>query len=709
MSVSHSRVLQQLAGLYGVQTAYDDTSGRRQHADPQSLLAALRLLGAPVASFSDAPMALRERRQALWQRGIEPVVVGWDGALSHVECRLPQALASGYMSACLRIEHGEVHRWDVKPSHLTTLNTTDVEGVPYLTQHVALPVALPLGYHHLTLSSADRTFKTLLISAPKRAYHSPDEEARRRWGVFVPLYALHAERSWGGGDFSDLAALIDWTVAQGGRVVGTLPLLSAFLDTPYDPSPYAPASRLFWNELYIDVTQAPGLAACAGARDLLLNAEQQASLASLRSAPLLDYRRQMALKRPLLNALAQWFFAGPATSHSAFQAYLRTHPSVADYACFRAVGERQRAPWTVWPQPLRDGEITEADYDPEDRHYHLYVQWVAHEQLNAAVHRGRDAGVQLYLDLPLGVHAQSYDTWRERTLFARDASAGAPPDSVFTRGQSWGFPPLHPEAIRQQGYRYCIAYLRHQMRHAGLLRIDHVMGLHRLFWIPPGLAPHQGVFVRYAAEELYAILNLESHRQQTSLVGENLGTVPGYVNSAMARHHLHRMYVVQYELAPGPKGGLTPVPQHAVASLNTHDMPTFMAFWQGLDIGDRLAQGLLDAEQAAQAQRDRQLQMQILQQSLQHQGFLDELTDDAQVVLSACLAYLAASPCQTVLVNLEDLWLEPEPQNVPNTGQERPNWQRKTRYPLETWRHLPQVQEVLQRINERRNQGVNLL
>jgi 4-alpha-glucanotransferase len=227
-----------------------------------------------------------------------------------------------------------------------------------------------------------------------------------------------------------------------------------------------------------------------------------------------------------------------------------------------------------------------------------------------------------YLDLPLGVHPHSYDIWRERGAFVLDASGGAPPDAVFTGGQDWGFPPLHPEAIRQQRYRYYIATLRHQLRHTDLLRIDHVMGLHRLYWIPNGLAPRDGVYVRYPSNELYAILSLESHRHRTPIVGENLGTVPTYVNSTMARHSLHRMYVAQYELVGSVRKTLRAVPRDAVASLNTHDIAPFAAFWEGLDIDDRLDLGLLNPVGARIERKNRRALKNVLESFLQRLGWL---------------------------------------------------------------------------------------
>jgi 4-alpha-glucanotransferase len=698
------RALRQLANLYSVQTAYYNAMGQRQEAESESLLTTLRLLGAAVETYEDIPAALRERRQALWQRGVEPVMVAWDGHLTGLELRLPATQAEGPLICHLQTEAGHVQRWENDMARLSTQQTAKVEGVSYLTKQLPLPETLPFGYHRLTLEICDHRFETLLVAAPQRAYAPADGSAPREWGIFVPPYAVHSDQSWGGGDFSDLEALATWLAELGGGVIATLPLLSSFLSEPFDPSPYSPASRLFWNEFYIDVTRAPGLEACPTAQNLLASGDVQAVLAELRAAPLVDYRRQMALKRRILEVLAEWFFDTAAAQHDGFQQYVATHSAVEDYARFRAAGERQQAPWPAWPMPLRDGVLEHKDYDERARRYHLYAQWVTHEQLTTFADRSKAGGVKLYLDLPLGVHPYSYDVWRERDVFVSDVTGGCPPDVVFTHGQNWGFSPLHPEAIRMQGYRYCLDYLRHQFRQTGLLRIDHVMGLHRFFWIPKGLEPRQGVYVRYAAEELYALLNLESHRHQVCIVGENLGTVPTYVNRTMTRHRLYSMYVVQYELTPKSKGTLRRVPQHTVASLNTHDMPPFAAYWQGLDITDRLEQGLLDAVEARREQRARQILHRALQQFLHKHGLLTESNTDLPAVLNACLAFLSGSPAQVVLVNLEDLWLETQPQNFPGTREERPNWQRKTRYSLDAVYHMPQVLAILRTLHHLRKQ-----
>jgi 4-alpha-glucanotransferase len=418
----------------------------------------------------------------------------------------------------------------------------------------------------------------------------------------------------------------------------------------------------------------------------------------LQSESLVDYRRQMALKRRVLEELARAFFAKPSPRMDSLHSFVAAHPQVEDYARFRAVGERRRAPWPAWPSPLRDGVIREGDYDEEVKRYHLYVQWQADEQLQAIAAKARGAGPGFYLDLPLGVNPDSYDVWRQRGLFATGMAAGSPPDPFFAGGQNWGFPPLHPQQIRQDGYRYVSAYLRHHLRLAGVLRIDHMMGFHRLFWVPQGCGAREGVYVKYPAEELYAVFSLESHRHRSILIGEDLGTVPEEVRPAMARHNINRMYVMQYELQPQYQNALTPVYPDCIAVLNTHDMPPFFAWWQGLDIEERVSLGILNPAIAEEERKKRRQMLDALIQALQRQGRLRGPVEP-KAVLWASLAHLCEGAAQLVLHNLEDLWLETQSQNVPGTWRERPNWGLKARYSLEEMGRTPEVLDVLRQID----------
>ena len=442
----------------------------------------------------------------------------------------------------------------------------------------------------------------------------------------------------------------------------------------------------------------PELARAPDARTLLESAEARAEIERLRAAPQVDYRRAMALKRRALEPLARALFAGDGARRDAFERYARARPELEAYARFRATVEARRTGWRAWPARLRNGRLDAGDVSGDARDFHRYVQWAAEEQIADAA---RADGAALYLDLPLGVHPDGFDTWRERKLFAQGATAGAPPDTFFTGGQNWGFPPLHPERIRSTGYAYVRACLRHHLRHAAVLRVDHVMSWHRLFWIPEGLDPTHGLYVRYQPEELYAIAALESHRAGSLVAGEDLGTVPREVRTTMARHRVHRTYVAQYASAPDARRPLGAIPGDSVASLNTHDMPPFAAFWNGLDIDERRRLGWLDERAARAERRTRESQTRAWFAFLRRHGFAETTDRDDPAALAAAVhAALGASRARLVLAGLEDLWAETEPQNVPGTGPERANWRRVARHPLEAFSQMDDVLRALCRLNE---------
>ena len=344
-----------------------------------------------------------------------------------------------------------------------------------------------------------------------------------------------------------------------GQAVATLPMLASFLDEPFNPSPYAPVSRLFWNEFYLDVTRIPEFAQCPAAQALVNSAEFQRDLDDARAQSLVDYRKCMALKRRVIEELLKFLLPKTSKRRTSFKKYVTTHPLARDYAAFCAKVERERTVWFHWPPTAGAGRLIADDYDESAYQYHLYVQWQYDEQKRHLSDEAKNNGATLYLDFPLGVNRDGYDVWRERELFALSANGGAPPDGLFVKGQNWGFPPFNPEALRRQGYRYYIHCVRHHMALAGMLRIDHVMGLHRAFWVPDGFSATEGLYVHNPAHEYWGILSLESHRHQAQVVGENLGTVPFYVNEAMARHKILGMHVGIFGVNANAEQALNPV------------------------------------------------------------------------------------------------------------------------------------------------------
>ena len=697
--MTESNLLHSVARLFNIQINLYDGFGHLMQPPPEAILRVLNILGAPVERMDDLAGALRQRRQFLMQRAIDPVVVAWDGGPLRLKVRLPIPLAAAELRYRIDLESGEFVEGKCQSDFRIKPGERSIEGVCYVTRWIVFPESLPLGYHRLHLQVGALTFDSYVLSSTLQTYGAATVSPRL-WGLFCPLYALASEKNWGAGNFSDLKTWIDFTGQMGGDFVGTLPLLSAFLDEPFNPSPYAPVSRLFWNEFYLDVTRIPELQRSPAARLMLHSSGFQTDLERLGAASLIEYRSLMALKRKILEELLHTLMNRSSKRKMSFERFVETHPQAQDYALFRAKIERERTSWDLWPAAHRDGRLAVGDYDEKAKQYHLYVQWQADEQMHALAEKTKAGGPALYLDFPLGVNRDGYDVWRERQVFALEASGGAPPDNFFTKGQNWGFPPLQPEGLRQQGYRYYIACLRHHLQYAGMLRIDHVMGLHRLFWIPRGFGPSEAVYVHYPAREFYAILSLESHRHQVQIVGENLGTVPPYVNQAMAKHRVHGMHVSQFCVTADPQNALQEPAHDDVASLNTHDTPTFAGFWQGKDIEDRLALGLLSSPEAQIAQQQRASIREALSTYLRSRGWLAGESAEPLAILRAWLSQLASGNAYLVLLNLEDLWLEPLPQNVPGTWEERPNWKRKARFSLDEICKMNSVTEILKAIDE---------
>jgi 4-alpha-glucanotransferase len=691
--------LYRLARLYNMQTAFYGVRHHRHTAGVDSLLAVLQALGAPMASLSDVASALRERTQAVRRQIIEPVTVAWNGERPVIHTTLPDDIAGATWTVRLELESGESSDWKVQPGDLPVIESSEIEGRRYVVRQLTLPEGLPFGYHKFIFQVKGKSGESMIISAPHRTFSPDNGKNTGSWGAFLPLYALKTEQGWGSGDYSGLGAMVDWVAGKGGNCVGTLPLLPVFLDRPYDPSPYAPVSRLLWNEFYIDINKIPELSRCQSAQELLQSASFAAEIASLRGQALVDYRGIMSLKRKVLEQLSKCLSDSGTARLGEFKRFARENPVVEDYARFRAVMEKQNTSWQLWPPWLRDGDLREGDGDEDVKNYYLYAQWQARQQVRELAEKSRQKDVTLYFDLPLGVHPDGFDAWRYRDIFVTDVAAGAPPDPVFTTGQNWGFPPIHPEKIRAQGYRYVIEYLRHHLQHAAMLRVDHVMGLHRLYWIPRGLDGTQGIYVRYRAEELYAILAVESHRHRSIIVGEDLGIVPGYIRSSMSRHGLHRMYILYYELADSAAPTLRRIPRNCIAGLNTHDMPPFASFWEGADIREKVSLGLLNEKEAGVEKEARLSTKTALTSFLSLNGFLKKAGNGTRSAYQACLAYLSSTRAHTVLLNEEDLWQETRAQNIPGSGAKFPSWRRKARYTLEEFCRMNEVSDILREVD----------
>jgi 4-alpha-glucanotransferase len=410
----------------------------------------------------------------------------------------------------------------------------------------------------------------------------------------------------------------------------------------------------------------------------------------------------MALKRQAMDWQAGNFIASDK-GRALLDAYLDSKPLSRDYARFRATVERLGPNWHEWPDKQRSGELTPQDHDPRAMNYHSYAQWRVDTQLGSLATAAKAKNVSLYLDLPVGVHARGYDAWRYQDLFVKAMSVGAPPDPVTTSGQNWGFPPIDPDALRNSCYSYLRDYLRHHLSVAGVLRLDHVMGLHRLYWIPAGGSARDGLYVSNAYEELYAVHSLEAYRHDAVIIGEDLGVASRELPRNLDRRGVTRLYVVEISLLGPPEEPLTPIPRRVAASIGTHDLPPFASWWQDLDIEGRRALGVLSHDRARMESEEREPKRRQLIAYLRKQGLLAPDALGLQDVLRALLCFLGSSAADWLVVNLEDLWLETQPQNVPGTTDDQhPNWRHRAAHGLDELDALPDVVETLAAVRQAR-------
>jgi 4-alpha-glucanotransferase len=654
--------LTELAGRYGVQPSFVGTDGREHRAEDVVILSVLAALGAPVASGADVAAALRERRQAEGRDPLEPVLVHRVGGAACAEVTLPDRVHPRDVWCTVALEDGQVRRQrliDTITSRHAIHAVGATPGNRYrfgLDQEGTGPIEP--GYHRLIVEWPRARASALLIAAPRCP------PAARGWGLFLPLHAVRTERDWGVGSYPDMAELGEWVSEMGASMLGALPLYPAFLDPPADPSPYLPVSRLAYNEVFVDPTVLPELAAAPEARRLLGADEFRRQLSFAHQSTLVDYETVSVLRRQVLAPMAEALRASPSARRDAFCAWVDGHPELLAYARFRAAGDR------VGHRPGAHAQAQTEDLDAEPTlGYHLYAQWVAAQQLTAAA-----AAVPLYADLPIGVHPDGFDPVWAPGAFARGVHGGAPPDLFFSGGQDWAFPPLHPELMRDDGYAYFIGVLRRAFRHAAYLRVDHIMGLQRLYWIPEGFDARHGAYVSYRADELHAVVALEAHRAGAVVVGEDLGTVPDGVRRRMADDRMLRSWVLQFESTVADP--LPPVPPGVLASWGTHDLSRFPAYFSGDDIDEQEREGRLSPTDAAAQRSGRDHWRAALLRALGVDDEGDERGVPARA-LRGCLLHLASGAADLVLVDLEDLWGEREPQNRPGTGTGGANWRRR--------------------------------
>ena len=702
----------QLCWLNGITESYYDIRGQHHVADFEAKRALLAAMHIPVESDSDVQAQLEEVNCRDWQSPVPEVLVyQLNDNAQPITLTLKHDQVGQTFVWQLIEDNGNLHQGEWHFELHQAIDERTINGEKLFRFEEFLPYVLATGYHTFSIKlTHGKTAETSLIATPETCYQ-PDEieSGKKVWGIALQLYSLRSKRNWGIGDFTDLRTLIDLVAPMGVDVIGLNPLHTLFSHLPENASPYSPSSRDFLNPVYLDIERIEEFSRCEEARDLVFSDDFHAKLQALRDADLVQYSDVWSLKMNVLKMLYQQF-REDLSNHALetadeFQRYQdKKGDALADFALFEALQahfyekDSSIKYWSQWPQdskkPGSHTVIEWAQANIEEIEFYQYLQWRTEQQLSAADHQCKAQGMRIgiYGDLAVGNEPFSSSCWADQSQYAMDVGIGAPPDDFSLLGQNWGLPPQIPHQLKAHKYRLFIQTLRANMRHAGALRIDHVMGLMRLYWVPENYSPDRGTYVAYPFEDLLGILMLESQRNHCMIIGEDLGTVPDEV-----RHQLWLRNILSYRILFFEKNwdqGSFKLP-HEYPSLSlctsgSHDLPTLKGYWQSSDLHLRVRLNLFPSDEIKSQQWEgRGKDLHEIKVALHNEQLIsDEVLDDDTTELSSELLlsiqrFLARSESRLMMVQLEDLLMQSEQLNVPGTIDEYPNWRHKISINLE--------------------------
>lgn len=719
--------LVRLATLTGIEPFYWDVRGRRHDTSPETARAILAAQGISAGSAREVTLRLAALEEEPWREVLPPVVVGREGVSVPFTLHIAaDRLGTRPSILSVHLEEGVVRQHTLDVDALPPLDVREVDGRPVERRTVRLP-SLPCGYHRIELSDHLGHISAPLIIAPAQCYLPPAlANGGRCWGVSAQLYALRTSRNLGIGDFEDLASLIDWAGEHGADAVGINPLHALFPHAPAHASPYSPNSRQFLNPLYLDVTAIADFRESQEALELMGAAGTTAKIAGVRAAELVDYDAVYAIKWPILEALYANFRmrheAAPTNARAADSAAFRARsgPALERFALHGALCEAfGTQDWTVWPRGYRDPTSEDCirfAHEHADRLlFHQYLQWQCDLQLSAAGARARGMAIGIYGDLAVSASPDGADVWSAQDVFVAGARVGAPPDPFNEAGQEWGVVPMSPTRMRKTGYADFIGLLRANMRHFGALRIDHAMGLERLFWVPRGIPTAAGAYVKYPLDELVAIVALESSRNACLVIGEDLGTVPHGFRERMAAENLLSYRVLYFETENGRFKPPDFYPALATACVSTHDLPTLKGFWEESDLADRLRAGIfsseaeLDGARSARRRDKHALLVALDEAGLMPVGLGQDAVDSTILTPELTIAihrFLARSDAGLFMVQIDDIAGEASQANMPGTTDSYPNWRRRVHVPLAQLARADTAQRLLDAIRKERPRPV---
>ena len=720
--------LNALAERVGIEAEFVDALDQPHQTPPEKKRALLKAMDLAADDDAQAEATLKDLDRQEWSRALPPCAVLYAGKTATVPVNL--AAGDGVVRWILTLEDGSEQTGEASFASLQRIAAIELDGKMLERRVLELPDRLPWGYHRLRLEGTQDA-ETSVIVTPGRCWlpgEAGDAGSRgtpngrngqRFWGVAAQLYLLRSERNWGVGDFSDLRRLVEIVRAQGGDAVGVNPLHGMFLEAPEQCSPYSPLSRYLLNVLNIDVEAIPEFADAEAAQAFVRERGFQERLARARAAKMVAYQDVAEMKLQVLQLIFAVFERdGSAERKEAFAAFQRDCDELLTTSCLYAAirqyltdqdkGYQDCGRWPEeWKHAASAGVAAfDKTYAALVR-YHLWLQWVADEQLAAVKAACDGMAVGIYRDLAVGANPSGAETWSNPHVMVAMAEVGAPPDILNTAGQNWVLPPFHPQKMQEDGYRSFIALLRTNMRHAGGLRIDHAMALQRLYWIPRGGTPRDGGYVRYPTDDLVGVIALESHRNRCLVVGEDLGTVaPGF------RERMEEAQILSYRvllLEKTKKGWVEgeDYPRLALSTASSHDLPTLRGWWEEIDLDLRERLGLTKPDAAGAAHEERNTDREDLLEMFRRGGLLEgkswPVTDE---FIDAAHRFLARTQAVLFMAQLEDIVEEAEQVNLPASMPDQyPSWSRRVPVTLEELAKDKRLARLAAIANEERSAG----
>lgn len=695
-------LIERLSVLCGIVPEYYDIRGNLYKTPLETKKAILSSLGIDINSSDSLKQEIQKRGIGPWLSVIQPVHVL---SINEKPLRIPLylPLENGYenrVSIDLLVigESGDKRDFRIQCFN-NIIDERIIDDRRYVKVEFIDSYNYALGYYELDLilNHYDDALNGLkrrsrIIVTPDSAY-LPDD-LKKALGLSVNLYSIRSRKNWGVGDLGDLEKLINWFALSGGHLVGINPLHALSNKMPYGISPYSPLSRLYKNFIYLDMDKI----GC----ECVSEADYRDRIDRFRKEPLIDYEAVASIKLEVLEKAFKSFMKDHYSRDTQFSRdftrFINDEGRGLElFATYMALSERYKSfDWQSWPKEYQSPDSKAVKLfvsrKKEKILFYQYIQWLIDCQHSKACEITKKAGmpVGLYHDLAIGAIRGSSDVWCNRSLYALDMDVGAPPDEFSPDGQNWGFPPLIPERLRENGYEFYIQTIRKNMRYAGALRIDHALGIFRLFWIPSGKSPKDGAYVRYPHEDLLRIIALESVRNRTIVIAEDLGTIGENVRENLSRFKMLSYRLFYFERNYPDPSYLSPsnYPELALSAVTTHDLPTIYGYWIGRDIEERRRLGKYPDDEIWLRQLDERKRDRILIiDALKREGLLPhDFQIPSQMTEDLCLAiyrYLVKTPSRIVLISFDDMLGKIDQQNMPGVIEGYPNWRQKTEIDLE--------------------------